>query len=47
MKSVKKKFNISAYIKSKVWKHVQTGDRDDADSVQEFGDWVGDKHSFH
>ena len=24
--------------------NVQTGDRDDANSVQEFGDWVGDKH---
>ena len=26
--------------------NVQTGDRDDANSVQEFGDCVGDKHSF-
>ena len=26
---------------------VQTEDRDDANSVQEFGDFVGDKHSFH
>ena len=25
---------------------MQTGDRDDANSVQEFGDCDGDKHSF-
>ena len=25
---------------------IQTGDRDDANSVQEFGDCVGDKHCF-
>ena len=26
--------------------NVQTGDRDDANNVQEFGDCVGDEHSF-
>ena len=26
--------------------NLQTGDRDNANSVQEFGDCVGDKHSF-
>ena len=26
--------------------NVQTGDRDDANGVQEFGDYVADKHSF-
>ena len=26
--------------------NVQTGDGNDANSVQEFGDCVGDKHSF-
>ena len=26
--------------------NVQTWDRDDANSVQEFGERVGDKHSF-
>ena len=26
--------------------NMQTGDRDNANSVQEFGDCVGDKHSF-
>ena len=31
---------------SKKSENVQTGDRDDANSVQEFGNCVGDKHSF-
>ena len=31
---------------SKKSENVQTGDRDDVKSVQEFGDCVGDEHSF-
>ena len=31
---------------SKKFGNVQTGDRDNANSVQEFGDCVGDKHGF-